>query len=183
MKIPPTYRAFTIRYDGHVNSLHTKITVDLASSVTRQLGTHCRKSHKFFALWDTGATLAVITPNVVKALDLKPISMQKVSGVTRTVDAPVYILDLCLPNKVTIQDVHAVELPINAPGTDLLIGMDIMRIGDLAISNSEGRTTFSFCIPPVGHPTDLVEKAERANQKEAKKKIREMKNLKSSKKF
>lgn len=32
-------------------------------------------------------------------------------------------------------------------GTDVLIGMDIITAGDLAITNHNGRTTFSFRVP------------------------------------
>ena len=43
----------------------------------------------------------------------------------------------------------------------MLIGMDIIKFGDLAISNKNNKTIFSFAIPP---PTDLLEKANRVNK-------------------
>jgi len=33
------------------------------------------------------------------------------------------------------------------PGADVLIGMDIISMGDFCISNARGRTLFSFVIP------------------------------------
>jgi len=33
-------------------------------------------------------------------------------------------------------------------GCDVLIGMDVITTGDLAITNHNGKTTFSFRVPP-----------------------------------
>lgn len=181
MKIPPSYLAFTSRFKGHVRAIVTTVVVDISSTVSKALGIHARQALEYNAIWDTGATGSVITPTVVDALSLKPIGKQGVAGVTGTKEADVYLIDLALPNKVIVQDVRVVALPLNAEGVDVLIGMDIILAGDMAISNSEGHTTFSFCIPPVGNPIDLVAKADHANQRAAKKKIRELKKLKNRK--
>jgi hypothetical protein len=42
---------------------------------------------------------------------------------------------------------------------DLLIGMDIILLGDFSISNGDGKTLFSFAIPPFENKTDYYEKA------------------------
>lgn len=47
---------------------------------------------------------------------------------------------------------------------DILIGMNIIRLGDLAISSGNGETLFSFAIPPFENKTDLLEKANRVNK-------------------
>jgi hypothetical protein len=36
----------------------------------------------------------------------------------------------------------------NIPGVEVLIGMDIISMGDFNISNANGKTLFSFVIPP-----------------------------------
>lgn len=46
---------------------------------------------------------------------------------------------------------------------DILIGMDIIKFGDFAISNGGGQTLFSFAIPPFENKTDLLEKANKTN--------------------
>lgn len=43
-------------------------------------------------------------------------------------------------------------------------GMDIIKFGDLAISNKNNKTIFSFAIPPFENPTDLLEKANKVNK-------------------
>ena len=42
--------------------------------------------------------------------------------------------------------------------------MDIIKFGDLAISNKNNKTIFSFVIPPFENPTDLLEKAKKVNK-------------------
>jgi hypothetical protein len=45
----------------------------------------------------------------------------------------------------------------------MLIGMDIIGLGDFSISNGENSTLFSFAVPPFTNKVDLVEKAEVSN--------------------
>jgi hypothetical protein len=40
---------------------------------------------------------------------------------------------------------------IGNQGIDVLIGMDIISLGDFAISNFDGKTQFSFRIPSQRH--------------------------------
>jgi len=51
------------------------------------------------------------------------------------------------------------------PGTDVLIGMDIIMIGDFAISNGNGKTLFSFAIPPFKNKVSYTEKADSINRR------------------
>ncbi len=104
-----------------------------------------RKSTTVNAIWDTGATASVITPKVAKALSLVPISMTEVhtAGGVRTCN--VYIVDLMLPNDVFIPNVQVTEADMTT--NDVLIGMDIIALGDFAITNFGGKTRFTFSIP------------------------------------
>ena len=52
------------------------------------------------ALWDTGAWSSVVTQKVVTALGLSPIDHVRACGVNGWYDAPVYIVDVTLPNKI-----------------------------------------------------------------------------------
>jgi hypothetical protein len=45
----------------------------------------------------------------------------------------------------------------------MLIGMDIIRLGDFHISNTGSRTLFSFVIPPLPEQFDLTRKAGELN--------------------
>ena len=66
-----------------------------------------------------------------------------------------YDMDIRLPNDVTVTDVPVLEFKI---GTDFefIIGMSILRMGDIAITNANGNTVFSFRIPPANEHIDFT---------------------------
>jgi hypothetical protein len=66
------------------------------------------------------------------------------SGVDST---NVYYVNVILPNKVRVERVRAIEgIPSNC---DALIGMDIIGLGDFAVTNHNGKTVFSFRMPSL----------------------------------
>lgn len=102
----------------------------------------------FKGIWDTGASGSVITKNVVDQLGLKPTGQTIVnhaqgSGITNT-----YLVNLALPMNVLVQSVKVTEgqLP---NGVDLLIGMDIITLGDFSVTNKDGVTVMSFRMPSL----------------------------------
>ncbi|NIM12677.1 MAG: hypothetical protein GTO45_11230 [Candidatus Aminicenantes bacterium] len=111
------------------------------------------------AIWDTGATRTAITNKIVRLLDLKPIGKAIVFGVNSKAIVNRYIVDIRLPNEILVSNCEVLGSDFSSPGVDLLIGMDIIQKGDFAISNVDGKTTFSFCIPPLKPPIDLFEKS------------------------
>ena len=64
-----------------------------------------------------------------------------------TVD--VYLASIYLPNRIAIPIIRVNEAKLI--GADILIGMDIIRQGDFAISNFNGITQFSFRMPSLMH--------------------------------
>lgn len=97
------------------------------------------------AIWDTGATGSVITQHIVDSCGLKPVGMTMVSGVHSAERSPVYLVNIELPN-VGFADI-SVTLGKLPKGTDVLIGMDIITRGDMAITNHGGHTYFTFRCP------------------------------------
>ncbi|MGD2091322.1 MAG: retroviral-like aspartic protease family protein [Candidatus Aminicenantes bacterium] len=110
------------------------------------------------AVWDTGATQTVITNRIVKRLKLKPTGKAIVFGVNSQTIVNRYMVDIELPNKIKFSTFEVLESDLNSQDIDLLVGMDIIQKGDFIISNANGKTTFSFCIPPLEPPIDLLEK-------------------------
>ena len=102
------------------------------------------------ALWDTGATKTCISQAVVDRLGLKPVSQTMVRTPSGERLLNVYIADVVLRNNVKIVDWMVIGSEIGNQEIDLLIGMDIITLGDFAVSNSDGKTQFSFCIPSLG---------------------------------
>lgn len=102
---------------------------------------------KVNALWDTGATSSCIGKSLMQQLNMNPIAFTDVSHAGgRTNRVPVYLLDVILPNNVRITGVHACQFD-DAPDANFIIGMDIITLGDFAITNLNNETTISFRIP------------------------------------
>lgn len=105
------------------------------------------------ALWDTGATNTVISIELAKKLKLFP------TGVVTTAHAGgasvfnTYIVNVYLPNHVGVVGVEVSEAPL--AGFDMLIGMDIITLGDFTLTNKDGRSCFSFRTPSLA-ATDYV---------------------------
>lgn len=103
------------------------------------------------AQWDTGATGTCISKELVKKLNLLPTGKVNVSTPSGIGTMNKYIINLILNNEVRIQNLIVMDSEIGKQGIDVLIGMDIISIGDFAVSNYEGKTQFSFRIPSQEH--------------------------------
>ena len=63
-----------------------------------------------------------------------------------------------LPNMVDVNNTNVAVCNL-VKDIDLLIGMDIIKLGDFSISNGAGKTLFTFAAPPFEEKTDLYEPA------------------------
>lgn len=54
-----------------------------------------------------------------------------------------------LRNNVIVSDILVIGSEIGNQGIDLLIGMDIIGLGDFAVTNLNGVTQFTFRLPSV----------------------------------
>ena len=142
--------AFTCKANGIANVLLSKVKV----SANKELFNDAREK-EFVGIWDTGASNTAISSKVAKECGLIPTGKATINTANgeRVVDT--YIIDIALPNNVNINGVQVTEFTA-VEGSDLLIGMDIMSLGDLAISNYDGETSFSFRIPSTKR-TDYVD--------------------------
>jgi hypothetical protein len=122
------------------------------------------KTIKVRALWDTGAMLSAITPEVAQGLNLVPFNRVKVNGINNISMADMVKVSIKLPNLVDVKNSNVTVCNL-VKDVDLLIGMDIIMLGDFCISNGERRTLFSFVIPPFENKTDLCEKASAVNKR------------------
>jgi hypothetical protein len=139
--------AFTIKSKGGLNRvLVTPIDV-LIPNTNKNISTK--------AIWDTGATASVISAKIITDLGLIPTGMSQVHTANGIVNQPTFIVDIKLPNNVTVKDVTVTRVDSLSGGCDVLIGMDIINIGDLSITNHNGVTCMSFRIPS-SHEIDYV---------------------------
>ena len=140
----PQTKTFTLKNDkGRSNSILTKCGVSIPYIPNEGI-VHPPISD-FLGLWDTGATGTVISKNVIDKLQLIPFTKLSVCHGAGESIANCYKVNLFLPNNVAFSTINAVEGVLT--GFDVLIGMDVITQGDFAISNYQGKTTFSFRIP------------------------------------
>ena len=132
--------SFTATYSGIMRSLHTSVKVESVINPTEKI--------EIRALWDTGAGSSLIRPEVASKLDLKPISKTLISTPSdKDVPSNVYLINIYLPNGAKIVNVKVCEGTPNS--CDMLIGMDVISLGDFAITNLDKNTMFSFRMPSM----------------------------------
>jgi hypothetical protein len=91
-------------------------------------------------------------------MNLTPFRKAKVLGISDSKIVDVARISVCLPNLITLDEVSVLICDLNQ-GFDLIIGMDIILLGDFCISNGDGKTLFSFAMPPFENKTDFYEKS------------------------
>lgn len=92
---------------------------------------------------------------VVGSLDLKPTGMSNVNTANGPTIQNTYIVDFILPNQLQVKDVTVTGAPGFSSNCDVLIGMDIIGLGDFSITNYAGSTCMSFRFPSC-HEIDYV---------------------------
>ena len=101
---------------------------------------------KLNAIWDTGAQICVVSDSKAMAVGLPVIGKSTMGHATGSSIVNRYIADLFLPNGVKIPNVVMLGSP-NLSGSDMLIGMDVITLGDFCVTNKDGKTVVSFRIP------------------------------------
>jgi len=109
------------------------------------------------ALWDTGAMVSVISPEIVSKLNLDIVDTIQIAGINGESLAEVAIISIHFPNGAVIEDVRVAICNIS-PGNEMIIGMDVITQMDIAITNGGGQTQFSFAIPPFVNRIDFTKR-------------------------
>lgn len=140
-------RSFTVTAEKILNVLQSPISIHIAiPESTNELPPNS-KVFKGKAIWDTGATGSVITSKVVAELELAPITKIICRGVHGAERVNAYMVGMQLPLGVGIKSIMVTETHELVGQFDVLIGMDIISIGDFAISNLDNKTSFTFRVP------------------------------------
>lgn len=105
--------------------------------------------HTTHAAWDTGAEITIISPRIVKSLNLKPITKTKVMGIGGDETVDVFKVHVGLPNNFLYEDLVVYCSDID--DYDILIGMDIISLSDFFLTNVEGNSKFCYRIPAEGN--------------------------------
>jgi len=156
------YRAFFVTYEGITGEINTPVGIRPINTTDPAL---CGVTVNVEALWDTGATATCIKPSLWERLKLCPFEpgRTKFAGIGGSVIADVALVDLFLTSNLEIElcPIYVMDFPGDA---DILIGMDIIGMGDFVICNTDDKTSFSFAIPSFPDRINLADKAEITNR-------------------
>ena len=133
-------RRFQEKIDSIVTESYVYAPTDLAQ------GGSVKRVKIQRSLWDTGASVTLISARVAKVLGLTSIGKSGVSGYNQGIDVKdTFLVHIGLPTGDIITNIMAMEFDTDE--YDVVIGMDVICNGDLAITNKDDKTTFSFKIP------------------------------------
>ena len=133
-----------------IDNKHTKLVIDyehIADKyiiVTELIYNNNKINAK--SLVDTGANCSCISKRIANYLNLMPIDVVTINTPSGSAIVNVYAIDIVINNEVQIMDVRVCDSDIGNQGIDLLLGTDIISLGNLNITNND-KTIFSFEIP------------------------------------
>jgi hypothetical protein len=141
--------AITIKYDYITNVIYSDVFVDLhfeEGHSQRQGNINC-----FRGLWDTGANITGISSRVIQALNPQPFGATHIKGTNGDRDETTYLISLGLAPYDTTLIIPAIEVSHCDFGgrADVLIGTDVIFLGDMAITNRKNQTWFTFRAPSL----------------------------------
>jgi hypothetical protein len=117
--------------------------------------------HEFRGIWDTGASHSVITSKVVKSVNIAQTGQAIVNTANGKTSAGRYLVNIRLLNGVAFPGIQVTHGDLG-DDVDVLIGMDIITLGDFSITNVDGKTCMSFRVPST-KKIDYVEEQRFAN--------------------
>ena len=141
----PRVSAFTTRYNRLTNILFTKIRI--AETFDPTIQKIEPKLREYNCIWDTGATNSVITLRVINDLQLKPTGKVPCHHGGGVSVQNTYFVAIKLPNEVGFPNVRVTEGIVE--GFDVLIGMDLIGVGDFAVTKEDDKTVLSYQYPSV----------------------------------
>jgi predicted aspartyl protease len=145
--------AFTIEAGVVLESIVSQVSVRQSERLC-QLQNLQGGEESVQALWDTGANHSCVSARLAQRLGLINVDAFKVVGVAGVFRSFVHLIDVVLPNAVSIRNVKVTEF-IDDNDFDVIIGMDIITCGDFAVSNYGRETVVSFRIPSQAPPIDF----------------------------
>jgi predicted aspartyl protease len=153
------FQAFTGRFNGRSLRLTSEVEV-FPAFVPATI--QPPKGKKYQALYDTGATHSAVSPQVVADLNLASIGARTVGVGGGNLTTTSHLVNIGMPNRVMFGMISVAKMVLPG-GIDALIGMDILGMGDFAVTHHEGNTMFSFCVPSRGK-IDFVDEIQRSEK-------------------
>lgn len=136
------HKAFTMHLGCHSMRLTTHCVIASVGQVLNQ----DEALIPSVAIWDTGAPETTISEELARELGLVPCGVGRTGTVAGESELTYYHADLLLPDGIALcgwRVAASKHLPMNR----VLIGMDIIGMGDFAVTNTNGETVLSFRVP------------------------------------
>jgi predicted aspartyl protease len=131
---------FTKKYSAISKILTLPVKIRLAGT---------DKYYKTHGIIDTGAIVSIVSKNLVNKLSVMPHSYQFMDTASeQKIITPVYRASMILCDQIEITNLTVGD-GILPEGEECLIGMDILSLGDLAVTHFESKTWLSFRIPSL----------------------------------
>lgn len=105
----------------------------------------------YIAVWDTGSTDTVVTRRVAEELSLEDLGEEEFTCVAGVGRFQTHIASLEFKGGMRIDSITVGEFVSCGHGYDVIIGMDVIGMGEFAVSSLNGLTTFSFRLPAKEH--------------------------------
>lgn len=138
---------------GKVNALTYKGRKIEKSIITPVTVTDIKSGNivRTYGIWDTGATGSVVTKSTAKSLGLIPVTKTIVNGVHGPKAVNVYYVRITLNNdQISLNSMVTECEELSADETvGMLIGMNVICLGDFSITNFENKTTMTFRTPSL----------------------------------
>jgi hypothetical protein len=149
--------AFTTVPTGGLSASLENVCV-ISALPNRKLTGKQAVTRNVLAQWDTGAFRSVISEKVAQELGLEATGSEQIYSAGGSLDVNIYDVNITLPNgrkflgwTVCGGNLHHIEM---------LIGIDIINYGDLAVTNKNDRTKFSFQMPST-HDIDFCKEIDK----------------------
>ena len=112
-------------------------------------------SVKLRALVDTGSNGTCISHRLASACHFEPVTAMKIFSAQGESIVPVYRMDIKLPCGTRFHDVLVTEVA-GSENFDVIIGMDILSQGDIALCGDSEGLVFSMRFPSDKTPVDFT---------------------------
>jgi len=147
--------AFTYRVpDNHRYSIVIDVEI-LAPVPVKGYPQDKKLSIKSKALIDTGASRSAISSSVIQTAKLSSYERCTIRMAKGEYISSVYNIDIKFPHGMLAANIKASEFS-GRHEFDFIIGMDILRMVDMAITNAGGITVLSLRSPPSNEHIDFL---------------------------
>lgn len=133
-KLPKEKKSFKLLYDKEKPFLYSYAKITIGDTVIA--------TDK--AIWDTGATITVISHSKATMAGTKPDELGTSTSATTRQASGIYHATIELPGGIIFHDMELWDMDLALNGPEVLIGMDIISQGRLVVETVNGIPMFSF---------------------------------------